>query len=201
MAKDAAMARFLQEQQSAGTIHKTYLALVHGRFPDGPLKAQGWLVQDQDSQVRKKRRFLADLGVFEPAQADQTRQALPGAETCATLFEGIGSWKSADGFRSLVEARLITGRTHQIRASLSALGYPIVGDKLYGLDEGFFLRFMDNTLTAEDEERLVLPYQALHCAGLEFQGPEGTRLVFSTPAPWAERVKLPLPGAGTRVRQ
>jgi 23S rRNA pseudouridine955/2504/2580 synthase/23S rRNA pseudouridine1911/1915/1917 synthase len=143
------------------------------------MDACGWLVQDRRSTVRKKRRFI-------PAPATE-----PGAESCRTLLTGMKCWQTPDGPLSLVEARLLTGRTHQIRASLFSLGFPVVGDKLYGLDDGIFLRFMDDGLTPEDIRRLVLPYQALHCASLEFQGPDGEGLALSAPAPWEGLVRSP----------
>lgn len=177
VARDPATARHLQEQQSQGAIQKTYLALVHGNFPADRMSTQGWLVPDRQSAVRKKRRFVHCTGKGPATESE--------AESCGTLLEGRGSWQAADGPRSLVEARLLTGRTHQIRASLFSLGFPIVGDKLYGLDDGFFLRFMDGALTPADRSRLVLPYQALHCASLEFRDTDGSRLAFSVPAPWA----------------
>jgi 23S rRNA pseudouridine955/2504/2580 synthase/23S rRNA pseudouridine1911/1915/1917 synthase len=193
MARDATTARHLQEQQKLGAIHKTYLALVHGAFPHGPMNTTGWLVPDRQSTVRKKRRYIpclaSEASLLLPSRVsdgpDHAEPPEPGAESSGTLLTGIDCWQAADGRRSLIEAQLRTGRTHQIRACLYSLGYPVVGDKLYGLDEAFFLRFMDNTLTPEDTARLVLPYQALHCASLEFHDPDGNKLAFSAPAPWA----------------
>ena len=95
------------------------------------------------------------------------------AEACATSFERVGFIDRQPAYPgrgpfSLIRARPITGRTHQIRATLLSLGYPIVGDKLYGLDEGVFLRFVEGSLSEEDLTRLILPNQALHCSGLSF---------------------------------
>lgn len=181
--------------QGAGRLRKRYLALVHGSFPER-LEAEGWLGQDPGSAVRKRRRFFE--GVPSAIPQGEAPSAVPrgGAdqarfERCATAFSRLfvaeGLVFPAKGRRegpfSLVEARPSTGRSHQIRASLSSLGYPLVGDKLYGLDEAFFLRFSEGRLSAADEERLILPYQALHCAGLEFEG-----RAFAAPLPslWPE---------------
>ena len=63
-----------------------------------------------------------------------------------------------------------TGRTHQIRVHLSAIGHPIVGDKIYGPDEQLYLRFIDAGWTPELEQRLLLPRHALHSAKLAIEG-------------------------------
>ena len=213
VARDAETARKLQQQQSQGAIKKTYLALVHGKFPRGIVQAKGWLVQDDKSLIRKKRKFLR-YGVDLPLAGEYVKPAAESsaiidqvpdfltpavprqneifeikAESCETIFLSLGSWLTEDGQRSLIQARLITGRTHQIRASLFSMGYPILGDKLYGLDENFFLRFIDNSLTTKDLNILVLPYQALHCSSIVIRNLEAEQLEFSSPAPWVDLVK------------
>jgi 23S rRNA pseudouridine1911/1915/1917 synthase len=63
---------------------------------------------------------------------------------------------------SLVRCFLFTGRQHQIRVHLSARGYPVVGDKLYGPDDRLLARGADGELTEDDLRRLELPRHALH---------------------------------------
>ena len=79
---------------------------------------------------------------------------------------------------------LHTGRLHQIRATLFSLGFPVVGDKLYGLDDRIFDRFADGRMTESDRKLLILERQALHAYELELTDPfDGSRKKFSSPIP------------------
>ena len=71
---------------------------------------------------------------------------------------------------SLIRAIPHTGRTHQIRVHLASIGHPIVGDKIYGPDEQFYLRFIETGWTPELEQKLLLPRHALHSAKLAIDG-------------------------------
>ena len=141
-------------------IGKEYLVLVEGRFPDR-LDAEGFLVKDDSTPVRKKLRYVTGS---DPAASN------PEAIAVRTLFAFQG--ETSPGI-SLVAARLFTGRTHQIRATLQSLGFPVVGDKLYGKDPTAFLRFAEGNLTDDDRATLRLDHQALHCARLAFTAPDG----------------------------
>ena len=166
-ALDSETASRMTSDMMAGRISKRYLAVVRGRF-DKPVKADGFLSPDPDSKVRKKRRFT-----FEPE---------PDCETASTLLLPAGF----DGTHSLVEALPMTGRLHQIRATLCSLGFPLAGDKLYGPDETFFLRFIEDRLTDSDRMNLILPGQALHAESLEWNGHH-----FSSPVPMLWRKTFP----------
>ena len=153
------------------TVRKLYLVLVEGRF-EQPIEALGWMVPVYGTLVRRKQRFYP--GDPKPEdQAGRPRRAV-------TFFEPM----KVLGEISLVRAKPETGRLHQIRATLEALGFPVVGDKLYGVDESLFPRFVEHRMTPEDRARLRLPRQALHAAELVLRHPtDDRRLHFTAPTP------------------
>ena len=63
-----------------------------------------------------------------------------------------------------------TGRTHQIRVHLEEIGFPIVGDKIYGPNEQLYLEFIETGWTKRLEAELLLPRQALHSSKLSIEG-------------------------------
>lgn len=171
VAKTPEAARHLSRQFAARLAVKRYTVFVEGPFPDHT-EAAGRLVPDPDSAIRKKRRFV-------PAQKDGTAET--GADWAETVFERVQPY--ANGL-SIVHAHPRTGRLHQIRATLHALGHPVVGDKLYGVDETLFLRFCSDTLTPGDTDRLRMGRQALHADYLRFKHPaSGVLLEFTLPLP------------------
>jgi len=185
VALSPAQAKRCQSQFARRTVEKEYVAMVEGIFP-GSHRARGFIGPDEASPVRKKR-------VFIPAEPALSAGA-PGGEwqEADTEFEAVGRY----GGISEVRARPRTGRLHQIRATLCALGFPVVGDKLYGRDPGIFLRFCDGSLTAADRAALRMDRQALHASRLAFRHPRDNRLMeFAAPVPADMRaLTVPLPG-------
>ncbi len=170
IAKTRAAAKHYGDQFASGETMKRYLVLVEGLFPQQEMVTRGYLMADLRSPVKKKRRFCAE----------GTRSLDREGEFCETVFRGI---RHRDGL-SLVEAIPQTGRLHQIRATLVELGYPVVGDKIYGPDDTLFIRFIEDRLTGSDRIQLRLPRQALHAAGLAIRPPSpAASLIFDAPIP------------------
>ena len=92
--------------------------------------------------------------------------------------------ESTHGDFSVLRIELLTGRHHQIRVHCASIDHPLVGDKIYGGDEGLFLKYYDDALTDEDFERLLLPRQALHSHRLVLDHPiTKERLELESPLP------------------
>ena len=97
-----------------------------------------------------------------------------------TSFEVVAR---GGGF-SLVRAWLQTGRRHQIRVHLAAIGHAVVGDKLYGPTESHYLRFIRSGFDERMHRELLSERQLLHAGRLSFVHPRtGERLRFAAPIP------------------
>ena len=73
---------------------------------------------------------------------------------------------------TVVSLRPQTGRAHQLRVHLAWLGYPIVGDKIYGPDERLYLEFIERGVTPSLLAKLLLPRHALHANAVTFRHPD-----------------------------
>jgi 23S rRNA pseudouridine1911/1915/1917 synthase len=123
---------------------------VHGAFPPGKTTICVPLGKDPNSAVAIK-----DAVVNDGAQS----------ETHAFLVKHL---EHESRQLSLVRVLLLTGRKHQIRIHLAHIGYPIVGDKLYGGDERLYLAFVNDALTPEQKEVLIRANHALHAQRVAF---------------------------------
>lgn len=161
LAKNPAVARRLQMAAQEKRYGKTYLAILVGALP-GEVTVDQPLGPDWESPVNVKSRVVA-----------------PGeGQTATTRFTPL----AAGGGFTLARVITATGRKHQIRAHAQWLGYPLVGDKIYGPDARLFLDFVEHGWTPQLAARLLLPRQALHCCEIDLR-PAGETHVFTSSLP------------------
>jgi 23S rRNA pseudouridine1911/1915/1917 synthase len=156
VARNATAHRLLQQQFQARTVEKRYDAIVQGRLrrPTGTIE----LPVGRDPRQRIKM---------------STRS--PRARAASSTYRVV---REIPGF-SWVEVQIHTGRTHQVRVHLAALGHPLVGDTLYGA--GRPVQIADTARRAEIE-RFGRP--ALHARRLCFDHPvTSERCCFEAPWP------------------
>ncbi len=124
-----------------GKIQKTYFALVGGVYAGSG---------------------TIDAPIVRPDPNKTLRAVGEGGERAVTHWQAL----KTDGKCSLLQIRLETGRTHQIRVHFAHLGTPLVGDEMYGSTD------------------LRLTHQALHCAACRFEHPTtGEKLEITAPVP------------------
>jgi len=153
-ARDRAAWDALRAQFTERSVDKIYLALVFGRLSAGgvvsvPLAQHGRRVVPAPDAIAEER--LRAKGAARPRPAE-------------THYEVI----RALPHHTLLEVRIVTGVMHQIRAHLAHLGYPVVGDALYG---------------GEASRLPGLDRHFLHAARLGFERPEGGRAEVQSPLP------------------
>ncbi len=153
----------LSEQFFHKTIDRKYLAIVWGT----PLPEQGTI--DKYLSRDKKNRMIMSV----PVDEDIGKRAITHYKVVEKL-----------GYVSLIECKLETGRTHQIRAHMKHIGNPIFNDQRYGGDKilkgtifNKYKQFVENCFK-------LLPRQALHAKTLSFNHPRtNERLAFETELP------------------
>ena len=110
-AKNAETLRIMNEKIKAHEVEKSYLCITVGRPKPAEGKIEGFLLKDE---AKKQVAFY--------------HRPVPGGKTAVTLYRTL----ETRGPLSLVECRLLTGRTHQIRVSMAEIGCPLLGDGKYG---------------------------------------------------------------------
>lgn len=144
--------RKLAEQFQQRTVEKKYIALVHGILKD----EQGTV----DRAIARDRVRRTRMTAKRTAEAEGARRAVSHYRVMERLQTEYGAF-------TLVEVKIETGRTHQIRVHMAALHHPVVGDTVYGA-----------------AKELTLGRNFLHAAELAFDHPRsGAR----------EQLKAPLP--------
>jgi 23S rRNA pseudouridine1911/1915/1917 synthase len=181
VAKNDVAHRKLVEQFSSRQVHKTYLALVHN-WP----KADAGTVVDPIGRDPRNRTRMSTAGI-------DPRTAVSHYKVIERLLTPYGRF-------ALVEVKIETGRTHQIRVHMGSIGHPVVGDTLYGAPQ----ILLPNTLSRERQGNAIssrteakkarahgesaatlsLPRNFLHSAHLNFTHPKSGKAVeFDAPLP------------------
>jgi 23S rRNA pseudouridine1911/1915/1917 synthase len=148
-----ASTRALKAAFRSRRIDKSYLALTVGR------------IERDAFSIDIPMRLTEDVKVIMETHPD----GMPSVTDIRVLRRGR---LRSDGVGvSLVECLPKTGRQHQIRVHLHAIGHPIIGDKIYGAGTERFLRFCRGEQTEEDRQALRLPRHALHAWKLSLPHP------------------------------
>ena len=162
--------RHLSAAIAGRRVRRGYLAAAWGTLP--------WDQGTVDRPIGRDPRNRKRMAVVE------------GGRRAVTHFRRLESWVSAE----YVAVRLQTGRTHQVRVHLSALGHPVVGDRIYG--SGWERGFLGAGGRWAGEFARCCDRMFLHAARLVFSHPRtGERMAFTSPLP------EPLRGAAAWARQ
>lgn len=160
----------LQKQFARHTVERAYMAFVRG----GPKPKDGRI----ETRLGRSGHDRKKVAVLDEADSQTGKHAITNYQIVESYGQEPGK-SVGTPIASLVECRLETGRTHQIRVHMAHIGCPLLGDPLYG-------RTRSSVLLKHDEngEYRSFKRQALHAAILGFDHPvTGERVRFETELP------------------
>ncbi len=161
VAKNDEAHRKLAAQFARREVKKKYIALVHGL-----VKKDSGTISASISRDRVRRIRMT------------TRQA--GGREAVSHYNVVRRLDTPFGKFTLLEVKIDTGRTHQIRVHMASLGHPIAGDTLYGAPREMRAARAKHA----DATPISLPRNFLHAAELELSHPRtGAKLSFKSPLP------------------
>ena len=124
-------------------VDKSYTAIVNGHFPNDIYQISGKIVKDEDSKIFSKLKLIR------------------GNNETVTLIKSVNYLSD----NSVIKLKPVTGFRNQIRVHLASLGYPILNDKKYNIDEMIYLHWL-NTDRALENKRLMLHCDQITIAGI-----------------------------------
>ena len=160
-AKTEAAHRGLSEQFADHSIERAYLAFTRG--------APRPLVGTVNERIARSKSDRKKMAIVRNPDSEHGRHAITHYQTKATyglLDKGSGLPAAA-----MIECRLETGRTHQIRVHMAHIGAPLIGDPVYGKNRGIKSWGTGENHAAATQSARQLPRQALHAATLGFVHP------------------------------
>lgn len=184
LTKDLDANVFVKEAIRQREADKRYLAIARGHIPWDEQEVRAPIGDSPASEVRLRQAVVP--GGQSARTSVRVLRRIPPAADAAPPAHPEG--------HTLVEIQLHTGRTHQIRVHMEHLGYPLLGDRLYGQPDAVFLRTLSH---GYDDEMVRLavgfPRQALHCATMVVPHPD--RGTLTTHAPLAADLQAVVDGA------
>ena len=157
IAKNDAAHLNLAKQFEEHTINRKYIALCWGKLKPAAGKLVSLISRSNKNRIKMMSSKI------------KGKEAITNYKTIETYFD-----KKGDAYASLVECKLETGRTHQIRVHLTEKGNSIIGDKVYGRTPMLKYR---NLSPLVQELVKALPGQALHAYFLGFKHPSKNKVV------------------------
>jgi 23S rRNA pseudouridine1911/1915/1917 synthase len=174
VAKNDVAHRKLSEMFSGRHLRKVYIALVHG----WPREDEGTINLPISRDITRRTRMTTKR---------------PGGRHAVSNWRVLERLDTAYGKFALLEVHIETGRTHQIRVHMHALGHPVVGDTLYGAPQRLLPAAKRKGAGGVEQPgipELSLDRNFLHAAELEFVHPRtGATLALNAELP-AELVEL-----------
>ena len=160
-AKTEAAHRGLSEQFADHSIERTYIAFTRG--------APRPLVGTVDERIARSKNDRKKMAIVRNPESEHGRHAVTHYQTKATY--GLLDKASGLPAAAMIECRLETGRTHQIRVHMAHIGAPLIGDPVYGKNRGIRSWGSGDDHAAATTAARKLPRQALHAAVLGFVHP------------------------------